>query len=75
MFAGEWMITRRKTDSQLFTLRVWQEAIGDGRFEIRGTLKHILSGETHHFRGWPALAQQVEMFFVDEKHKAPGGQS
>jgi len=75
MFAGEWMITRRKIDSQLFTLRVWQEAVGDGRFEIRGTLKHILSGETHHFRGWPALAQQVEMFFVDEKHKAPGGQS
>ena len=69
------MMTGRKGNSQLFTLRVWQEALGDGRFEIRGTLKHILSGETHHFRGWPALTQQIEMFFVDGKLKAPGGQS
>jgi len=69
------MMTGRKGNSQLFTLRVWQEALGDNRFEIRGTLKHILSGETHHFRGWPALARQIEMFLVDEKLKAPGGQS
>ena len=69
------MMTGRKGNSQLFTLRVWQEALGDGRFETRGTLKHILSGETHHFCGWPALTQQIEMFLVDEKLKAPGGQS
>ena len=47
--------------SQLFTLRVWMEEVGDGRCEVRGQMKHVLSGETSYFREWPdllALLQQ-----------------
>ncbi len=48
------------TRSQMFTLRVWMEDVGNGRTEYRGTLKHILSGETHHFRNWLTLTQLIE---------------
>ena len=41
--------------SHRFLLRVWEEEIGDGRREVRGQLKHILTGETAYFREWPNL--------------------
>jgi hypothetical protein len=49
-----------KGRSQLFTLRVWVEDVGNGRTEIRGTLKHILTGETYHFRDWQTLIQRLQ---------------
>ena len=42
-------------DSQLFVLRVWVEVLGEGRFEIRGQVKHIQTGETAYFREWSDL--------------------
>ena len=42
-------------DSQLFTLRVWQETEADGQIQWRGKLRHIPSGEIRYFRGWAAL--------------------
>jgi hypothetical protein len=72
----ERMITKRNgAERQLFTLRVWVEEVGDARLEIRGTLKHVLSGETDNFRGWPALAQQIEKYFENEKSKRSGEKS
>ena len=50
--------------SQYFTLRVWVEEVGKGRTEYRGTLKHVLSGETYHFRSWAALLRLVESFVL-----------
>jgi hypothetical protein len=41
--------------SHLFTLRLWPEALGDGRVEWRGKVQHVLSGEAHYFRDWGAL--------------------
>lgn len=41
--------------SQLFTLRIWREEVGHGRFEIRGQVKHVSSGETTYFREWSSL--------------------
>ena len=41
--------------SQLFTLRLWPEALGDGQAEWRGQVRHLASGETRYFREWPAL--------------------
>jgi len=39
------MITEEQQDrSQLFTLRVWVEELGDGRREIRGKIKQIPNG-------------------------------
>lgn len=42
-------------DSQLFVLRIWAEEMGDGRFEIRGQIKHIQSGEVKYYREWSSL--------------------
>lgn len=56
------------TKSHLFTLRVWVEDVGNGRTEFRGTLKHVLSGETRHFRSWPTLIQCLKAFCIDEQN-------
>jgi hypothetical protein len=41
--------------SQLFTVRLWAEHLGDGRTEWRGQVQHVISGEAHYFREWPTL--------------------
>jgi len=41
--------------SQLFTVRLWAEDMGDDRTEWRGHVQHVISGEAHYFRAWPAL--------------------
>lgn len=41
--------------SHLFTLRLWEEALGEGKAEWRGRVQEIASGETAFFRGWPGL--------------------
>jgi hypothetical protein len=46
--------------SHLFTLRLWQEPLGDGRFEWRGKVQYVLSGRAHYFRDWPALVCYLE---------------
>ncbi len=50
--------------SQLFTVRLWYEDLGDGRSEWRGQVQHTLSRETRYFRDWPTLiaflAEQLE---------------
>lgn len=50
----------KRTASHLFTLRVWVEDVENGRFEIRGQVKHILTGETISFREWPPLLAFLE---------------
>jgi hypothetical protein len=49
----------RQPNSQLFTMRLWAEALGDGRTEWRGQVQHVISGETHYFREWPTLIAWV----------------
>ena len=41
--------------SQLFTVRVWLEDLGDGRCEWRGKVQHTLSREACYFRDWQTL--------------------
>ncbi len=41
--------------SHLFTVRVWQEDLGNGEMEWRGKVQHVLSRETHYFREWSML--------------------
>src|SRR5438046_1716454 len=66
--AGRRMLTMRDTPrstlmdssqphhhSQLFTVRLWLEDLGDGRTEWRGQVQQVISGETHYFREWSAL--------------------
>ncbi len=44
-----------RSSSQLFTLRVWSEELGDGRVELRGKVQHAVSGEQQYFHDWPTL--------------------
>lgn len=37
--------------SHLFTVRLWQENLGDGHQEWRGKVKYLLSNEERLFRG------------------------
>ncbi|HRQ40595.1 MAG TPA: hypothetical protein PLD25_21990 [Chloroflexota bacterium] len=48
------MNEKQQPDSQLFTIRVWQEKVDD-QIQWRGKLRHVPSGEIRHFRGWAAL--------------------
>jgi hypothetical protein len=54
--------------SQLFTVRLWREELGNGRSEWRGQAQHALSRETRYFRDWQTLAA----FLAEqlEKHSA-----
>jgi hypothetical protein len=51
--------------SQLFTLRLWPEALGDGQAEWRGQVRHLPSGETRYFREWPALVAFLQHMLPD----------
>ena len=46
---------RQHPHSHLFTLRLWEEALGEGKAEWRGRVQEITSGETAFFRDWPGL--------------------
>jgi len=46
--------------SQLFTLRVWTEAVGESQTEWRGKVQHIATGEARYFRSWQALVEFLE---------------
>jgi hypothetical protein len=41
--------------SQLFIVRLWQEAMGSGVYETRSQVRHVPSGEVCHFRAWADL--------------------
>jgi hypothetical protein len=46
--------------SYLFTVRVWREELGDGAEEVRMQVRHVLSGETRHFRAWAEMAAYMQ---------------
>jgi len=46
---------RPQRSSDLFTIRLWQEDLGDGQMEWRGKVQHVTSGEARYFRDWPTL--------------------
>ena len=46
--------------SHLFTLRIWEEALGEGKAEWRGRVHDVANGETLFFRDWPALISTLQ---------------
>jgi hypothetical protein len=46
--------------SQLFTLRLWPEELGNSQVEWRGSVQHVTSGQQRYFREWPALVAAVQ---------------
>ena len=51
---------RRPPRSQLFTVRIWREHLGEGSSEWRGKVEHVLSGQTRYFRDWAALIAALQ---------------
>ena len=45
--------------SQLFTVRIWREELGDGLAEWRGKVQHVQSKEVRYFREWSALVAAI----------------
>ncbi len=41
--------------SQLFTLRLWWEELGEDETQWRGQLLHVTSGQVRHFSDWSTL--------------------
>jgi hypothetical protein len=46
--------------SQLFTVRLWPEELGNGQVEWRGSVQHVTSGQRRYFREWPALVAAIQ---------------
>lgn len=38
----------------------------NGRYEMRGTLRHVLTGETYYFRDWQAMIRYVEAMTIPD---------
>lgn len=41
--------------SHLFTVQVWEEAVGTEQTEVRGKVQLFTTGEARYFREWAAL--------------------
>ena len=50
---------QRHARSQLFALRLWRAQLGDGQWEWRGQLQHVVGGQIRYFRDWPTLILQL----------------
>lgn len=51
---------RPVAESQLFTVRLWPEDLGQGQTDWRGKIQHVNSGEARYFRDWPTLEAFME---------------
>jgi hypothetical protein len=59
--------------SHLFTLRIWEEALGEGNTEWRGRLQEIVTGDTVFFRDWPGLVTTLKRL-TSKPARVPEGQ-
>lgn len=48
------------TKIHLFTLRIWSEPLGKGRFEWRGKIEHINRPQIAYFREWESLTVHLQ---------------
>ncbi|HET9920147.1 MAG TPA: hypothetical protein VFQ30_09930 [Ktedonobacteraceae bacterium] len=65
----------RHQQSHLFTIRLWQEELGEGRSEWRGKVQHVQSGEVWYFRQWSALVGSLEKMLAEFETRSRPGQS
>ena len=66
-FRGEDVSISQTTQqgSYLFTIRFWQEELGNGRFEWRGEVRFIPTGEVCYFRDIATLVKHIQTLLVD----------
>ena len=56
-----------ETEKHLFTLRVWQESLGEQRTEWRGRIKNLDSGEVRFFRNATTLYRVMLQMLPEEE--------
>lgn len=56
--------------SELFTVRLWPEDLGEDRIEWRGRVQHALSGQTGYFREWSGLVAFLAQTLAPGEEKA-----
>ena len=49
-------------DSNLFIVRMWSEALGNGQSEWRAYIRHVPSGEVRYVRTWHDLEIFLEQY-------------
>jgi hypothetical protein len=67
------MATNRDSQSKLFTLRLWQEKLGEDQWEWRGEVKDTSTGQRRYFRDWRVLAELLPTFlnkYEDESYNS-----
>ena len=52
-------VSPRPPLSRLFTVRVWQEDLGEGRSEWRGSVELLGTGKKHYFRGLLQVSEVI----------------
>ena len=57
--------------SCLFTVRVRREELGDGVCEMRMEVRHVLSGDLHHFRRWSDMVAYMQAEVLAQKAERP----
>lgn len=55
----------RSPPTVLFTLRLWQEALGNERCEWRGEIKNLSTGEVRYFRTWDEIGVLIPPMLCD----------
>ena len=73
--AGMNMQPEQHPQSYLFTLRVWEEGLGEGKAEWRGRVLEIAGGEALFFRDWPGLVAALERLIAKSaasRENSPG---
>ena len=63
---------RQHPHSHLFTLRLWEETLGEGEAEWRGRVQALTSGETAFFRDWPGLVATLARLIAKSAAAAEG---
>lgn len=52
-------VSPRPPLSRLFTVRVWQEDLGEGRSEWRGSVELLGTGKKHYFCGLSQVSEII----------------
>lgn len=52
-------VPSRLPHSRSFTVRVWQEDLGEGRSEWRGSVELLGTGKKHYFRGLSQVSEII----------------
>jgi hypothetical protein len=60
----------QKTQSQLFTIRMWEEELSEGSAEWRGRVQHVTSGAATFFRDWDSLIRFMQEVLAKPAEKS-----